>query len=135
MEYSIGAFSKMTGISASALRYYEKEGLLCAPRDNAGRRRYGGADAAWVEFIVRLKETGMPIREIREYARLRALGDGTMKQRMEMLQKHREHVLEEQERIGRNLEKLEQKLEFYAERLKDMQGQEPCNQKKRCTRV
>ena len=59
----IGEFSRLTGISAYTLRYYEKKGLLHVERDGAGRRDYREADVEWVKFIKRLKDTGMLLRD------------------------------------------------------------------------
>ena len=47
----IGEFSRLTGISAYTLRYYEKKGLLHVEHDGAGRRDYREADVEWVKFI------------------------------------------------------------------------------------
>ena len=48
-----------------------------------------------MQFIKRLKDTEMPIKEIQKYADLRAAGDSTMNARMEMLIKHRTALKEE----------------------------------------
>jgi DNA-binding transcriptional MerR regulator len=85
MGYSIGEFSSITGISIHTLRYYEKENLIIPERRENGRRCYSDGDVAWIQFIKRLKDTGMPIKEIQKYARLRARGDSTLEERMEML--------------------------------------------------
>lgn len=71
MDYSIGEFSKLIGISAFTLRYYEKEELIAPQRRENGRRVYSEDDISWVEFIKRLKDTGMPIKEIKKYAKLK----------------------------------------------------------------
>ena len=77
---TIGEASRRTGLPESTLRYYEKRGLLRAARDGGGRRDYGEEDLAWIAFLCRLKETGMPLREIRRYAELRYAGPSTMPQ-------------------------------------------------------
>ena len=46
-------------------------------------RRYSEKDIAWISFIKRLKATGMPIKEIKKYAGLRAEGDATLSERMD----------------------------------------------------
>ena len=113
MSYAIGQFSKMTGLTGPTLRYYEQEGLLSVKRDAAGRRAYTEQDVEWLHFIKRLKETGMPIREIRRYAQLRYQGDSTMQERLAMLEDHYQNVLEERQKLAENLRKLEEKLTFY----------------------
>ena len=70
-------------------------------------------DVTWIAFIKRLKETRMPIKEIQEYAKLRAIGDTTMAERMEMLIKHRTDLEDEIMRANENLQKLNEKIDFY----------------------
>lgn len=113
MMISIGAFAQQTGISAHTLRYYEKEGLLKPGRDDNGRRYFTGRDAEWVAFIKRLKETGMPIRDIREYAQLREQGEATLTPRKALLERHREKVKRTLEQWTEHLASLERKIEFY----------------------
>lgn len=103
MDYSIGKFSAIVNLSIDTLRYYEKEKLILVKRDAVGRRNYTEADITWILFIKRLKETGMPIKEIKEYASLRYKGDSSMIQRLHMLEKHRLLVLEEKAKWEFNL--------------------------------
>ena len=64
-------------------------------RNASNRRRYSEKDIAWIAFIKRLKATGMPIKEIKKYAALRAKGDVTLSERMEMLIQHRQSLNEQ----------------------------------------
>lgn len=70
--------AEATGVSVEALRYYEREGLMPdpTPRDSSGRRRYGRRDLACIAGLVMLRETGMPIADIRVIADL-SRRDGT----------------------------------------------------------
>ena len=113
----IGEFSRLTGISAYTLRYYEKKGLLHVERDGAGRRDYREADVEWVKFIKRLKDTGMLLRDIRHYSDLRYQGDETMEERMELLVRHRRSVVEEQRKWAEYLDNLDDKIDIYRERI------------------
>ena len=113
MNYSIGEFSNITNISIYTLRYYEKENLIIPSRKENGRRCYNEKDIIWIEFIKRLKDTKMPIKEIQEYAALRADGDSTMNERMEMLIKHRIALKEEIARSNEHLKKLNDKINYY----------------------
>ncbi len=66
------------------------------PERNASNRRcYSDKDLTWIEFIKRLKDTGMPIKEIKHYAQLRADGNPTLSERMEMLVQHRKTLNEQ----------------------------------------
>ncbi|MBV7275638.1 MerR family transcriptional regulator [Clostridium sp. PL3] len=113
MSYSIGEFAKTTNLSIDTLRYYEKEGLIVPKRKENGRRIYCEEDITWIAFIKRLKETKMPIKEIQKYAKLRSIGDSTMIERMEMLVKHRTDLEKEINKANENLQKLNDKIDFY----------------------
>ena len=49
MEYSIGEFSKLTGLSIHTLRYYEYEQLIVPMRNKNNILRYSDKDIAWIE--------------------------------------------------------------------------------------
>ena len=113
MDYSIGEFSKATGLGIHTLRYYEHENLIIPLRNSSNRRRYSEKDIAWIAFIKRLKATGMPIKEIKKYAALRAKGDVTLSERMEMLMQHRQALNEQIAWLQEHKIKLDEKIEFY----------------------
>ena len=74
--------SGLVALSADTLRYYEKIGLLNnVQRNSSGHRVYSAKDVKWFEFVIRLKETAMPLEEILEYARLREQGSSTVLER------------------------------------------------------
>lgn len=116
---TIGEIAKKTDLSESTLRYYEKKGLLRVGRDHNGRRNYEESDIAWIKFIRRLKETGMLIKEIKRYAQLRYRGETTMPERLDMLQKHREYVLEQLRKWNEYLQNLDDKIAFYQESMRE----------------
>lgn len=118
MEYTIGEFSKLTGLGIHTLRYYEKESLLTAKRTASNRRRYQTEDLAWAAFIKRLKATGMPIKEIQRYAALRAAGDITIGERMELLLQHRKNLLAQITSMQEHLQQLDEKIAFYHQQIK-----------------
>lgn len=90
----IGKLSKRSGLSAHTIRYYERIGLLpYAGRDASGQRDYDDSVLVWIDFIGRLKTTGMPIADMLRYARLRAEGPGTERDRQALLVAHRDRVL------------------------------------------
>lgn len=117
MDYSIGEFSKVTGLGIHTLRYYEHENLIIPLRNASNRRRYSEKDIAWIAFIKRLKETGMPIKEIKKYAVLRAKGDVTLSERMEMLIQHRQSLNEQISRLQEHEAMLDEKIAFYRQEI------------------
>lgn len=113
MEYSIGEFSRLTGLGIHTLRYYEQEGLIAPERNSGNRRRYSDRDIAWISFIKRLKDTGMPIKEIKRYAQLRAEGNPTLQARLEMLVHHRQALNEQIMQLQEHRDRLDEKIDFY----------------------
>ena len=118
MNYSIGKFSQIIGLGIHTLRYYEQLELITPARKDNGQRSYSDNDVTWIEFIKRLKDTGMPIKEIQKYAHLRAKGDGTLKERMELLIRHRAILREKIDAMQENLANLDDKIGFYKKEIK-----------------
>ncbi|MGL1932771.1 MAG: MerR family transcriptional regulator [Desulfotalea sp.] len=111
---NIKKFSELTGMSSHTIRYYEKIGVFRQiNRNDSGHRSFTEKDLVWAEFIKRLKDTGMSIKKILEYANLREQGPHTSNNRMQILESHanilEEKILSEQS----NLEKLKEKIEYY----------------------
>jgi len=92
---TISELALATGLSKHTLRYYERVGLipLVGRHPSSGHRLYTSQHSQWVMFIRNLRATGMPIRELREYARLVSKGDHTWPDRKELLAEHRSRVV------------------------------------------
>ena len=116
----IGLFAQKVKLSTHTLRYYEKRGLIKVDRDQSGQRFYDENDLAWVQFIQRLKDTGMHLQDIQRYADLRYRGDGSLKERLEMLQKHRSFVQEQIKNWQMSLKKLDNKIEWYQAEIRNL---------------
>lgn len=110
----IGDLAARTGLSVDTLRYYEKIGLIPAPlRDAGGRRVYDASILRWLQFLERLKATGMGIRDRLAYAELRARGAETARERREMIERHRQKVAGSLWEMQKTLELLDEKVETY----------------------
>ena len=115
---SVAEAAEASGLSAHTLRYYERAGLLGpVDRSASGHRRYRQADLTRIDFLAKLRATGMPIREVRRYAELLNAGEDTDEERLALLEGHRDAVLAELEATARNLELIELKINMYKERL------------------
>lgn len=111
---SIGQLARLSGLSAHTLRFYEAEGILRPVRRAAnGHRRYHRDDVLWLEFVLRLKGTGMPLAEIEQYASLRALGEETLQQRLAMLKLHRERLVTQMNELMTCARVLDDKIRIY----------------------
>lgn len=111
---SIDEVAKRTGLTAHTLRYYERIGLI-APvgRAAGGQRRYAASDMAWIEFLLRLRTTRMPIGKMQTFAKLRGAGDSTVKDRRQMLEGHLTEVLSDIEAMRQAANALQTKIEYY----------------------
>lgn len=91
---SIGEVAERTGLSVHALRFYEREGLLVGPlrRSSGGRRQYATVDVEWLLVCVKLRESGMPLADLRRFAELVRYGPGNEAERLELLETHRRRV-------------------------------------------
>ena len=110
---TIGEISEKTNLPESTLRYYEKKGLIRVSRDKNGRRNYEESDIEWIKFIRRLKETGMLLKDIQLYSDLRYRGKSTMPERLNILQAHRQYVLDQKMKWEEYLQNLDNKIDFY----------------------
>ncbi|HVA64346.1 MAG TPA: MerR family transcriptional regulator [Terriglobales bacterium] len=70
----IGELAAQAGTTVQALRYYEREGLLCPPgRNGAGYRTYTPADLEQVRFIKHCQQLGFALKEIQQLAALHGM--------------------------------------------------------------
>lgn len=60
----IGALAARTGVSVSALRFYEAKGLIASLRNRGGQRRFARADIRRVSFILIAQHLGLSMAEI-----------------------------------------------------------------------
>jgi len=61
---SIGELSARSGVSSSALRFYESQGLITSQRTGSGHRRFPRAVLRRIAFIVFAQKIGLSLREI-----------------------------------------------------------------------
>ena len=116
-ELTIQQVAAATHLSVHTLRYYERCNLI-APINRAasGQRRYTVQDLRWIEFLNKLRLTGMPIRQMQQYAELvRSHPDSEFHQRRQILETHREAVLEQIQQLQENLAVIDWKIQHYTE--------------------
>lgn len=84
-----------TNMSTDTLRYYERIGLLPhVPRTAAGIRTYDEYFVHFINFIKKLKASGMSLEQIIDYIRLAEMGDATMQDRKKLLAEARETLIQ-----------------------------------------
>ena len=115
VSLSIAEAAAATGLTTHTLRYYERDGLLldAVDRASSGHRRYSREDLGWIQMVTRLRATGMPIREVRQYADLVRAGDGNEPARLDLLRAHRDRVRQQLAEVAAHLDAIELKIDLY----------------------
>lgn len=116
---AIGEVSERTGLSAHTLRFYEQQGLLVESvrRDSAGRRAFSEQEVGWLLVCARLRDSDMPLPDIRRYAELVRQGEETVSERFEILRGHQARVRRRMAELQRSLDVIDAKVGLYADHL------------------
>ncbi|MBN1201230.1 MAG: MerR family transcriptional regulator [Anaerolineae bacterium] len=113
---TIREVAERTDLSMHTLRYYERIGLIQSiDRAPSGHRRYSEDDIGWIEFLKKLRSTGMPIREMKRYANLLWQGDHTVGERRALLETHRKRMQAQIDELNDCLSCIEWKIKHYKE--------------------
>ncbi|ADV68195.1 MerR family transcriptional regulator [Deinococcus maricopensis] len=112
---SIREAAETLGVTAHTLRYYERVGLLTGvPRDASTHRQYTPRELEMLRFLLRLRATGMPIRQMSTYVDLVRAGEHTLAERQALLAAHERAVVERIAQLQGDLQAVRQKLNVYA---------------------
>ena len=118
--YTPAAASARSGFSLDTLRYYERTGLLFdIRRTSGGQRVFTEDDLDWLGVLRCLRDTGMPIADMRRYAELARDGEGTYAERLRVL---RDHAVQLREHIAALLDQqkhLHEKIRWYESQTPD----------------
>jgi DNA-binding transcriptional MerR regulator len=100
-ELTIQQVSRHTGLAESALRYYERIGLIDAvPRDaSSGHRRYPAELVATIESLSCLRGSGMSVADIRTYVANTRRGDDATSDQRRLFEAHAARLRDEISRL------------------------------------
>lgn len=114
MLYTIGEMAQKLNVAPSTLRYYDKEGLLpFVERSSGGIRMFKDEDMEWLRMLGCLKKAGMPLKEIKSFMDWSRQGDATIGQRLALIEKQRQSVLDQQRQLEQTLLMLDYKQWYY----------------------
>lgn len=123
-ELEISEAARLVNLKPHTLRYYESIGLIKNIRRNsAGKRIYGKADLKWLEFINRLRTTGMNISKMIEYTRLRNMGDAAITERKNILEEHLDSIDSEIKKLSEVRDYVAMKIEIYKKMEQKINGE------------
>lgn len=116
LEMEINEVYKITKLKPHTLRYYESIGLIKdIKRNSSGKRIYSEQDLKWLEVIIRLRATGMNINKMKEYARLKHMGDKTIAERKNIMKEHLDSIEHEIKTLLEARDYVEKKIQIYNE--------------------
>jgi len=111
--YSPGEIAEKTGFSLDTLRYYERIGLLDGiARTAGGRRVFSDDDVSWLGILRCLRDTGMPIAQMRRYADL-TRDERTMRERLDLLEEHDRAIGQRLDELIAQREHIRGKIRYY----------------------
>ncbi|MEH7610108.1 MerR family transcriptional regulator [Gottfriedia acidiceleris] len=114
MDYTIGQVAKLNSLSISQLRYYDRQGLLpFLKRTDSGDRLFDEDALKFIEMILCLKNTGMPIKKIKEFVDWSMEGEDTSHQRLKLMMQQEKNVLDQIMETEENLKKIQRKIAKY----------------------
>src|SRR5229473_2287248 len=109
-EMNIGELARRSGVASTALRYYEKAGLLPeSRRSSSGYRTYQPEAVPRLAFIRAAQAVGLSLAEIREVIGIRDAGAAPCAHVLQLVEKHRAEVrarIRELQRLERDLDQL-----------------------------
>ena len=118
---TIQQVAQQTGLSIDTLRYYERIGLLePVRRAQNGHRRYTQHDLAWIDLLMRLRDTGMPRAQMVRFAELRRQGSATLTERRLMLEQHQHSLRQHMQELEQHMATLQHKIA----RIKELEAQQ-----------
>jgi DNA-binding transcriptional MerR regulator len=114
MIYTISQAAEKMGVSVPTLRYYDNEGLMpFLDKKPDGTRVFKDEDFQGLAIITCMKNSGMPIKDIKKYMDLCEQGDTSLKERLEIFFERREAVQKQMEELNKVMETINHKIWYY----------------------
>ena len=114
MNYTIRQVAEKMGVTVPTLRYYDKEGLMpFVDKKPNGTRVFKDEDFEGLAVITCLKNSGVPIKDIKKYMDLCTEGDSTLKERLEIFLERKEAVQKQMDELSRIMETINHKIWYY----------------------
>lgn len=110
----------MYNLSISTLHYYEKEGMIpTIVKNESGIRLYDDKDLEWIKLICCLRQTGMSVKEIRNYVQLCNEGKDTVLERLDIIRKQKQEIENKIRALNENYKIICEKETYYLQNIKE----------------
>ncbi|WP_145330439.1 MerR family transcriptional regulator [Paenibacillus xylanexedens] len=114
--FTVHEAALITGLTEHAVRYYTDKGLIPSVKRNKNNVRLFNDEAInWLRGVRCLKQTGLPIEDIKTYVDLCLEGDSTVPQRLALIMQFKEAALTQLEEAKQRVAHLEEKTLHYQE--------------------
>ena len=114
--YTIKQISKETNLTEHTIRYYDREGLIpFILRSSSGIRQFSEDNLEWIKLICCLRNSGMPLLEIKEFMQMCLMGKDLLEERKALLLKHHSRIQAEIITLENSLNIINYKIDHYKE--------------------
>lgn len=125
--YTVKQAADIMDISVHTLRFYANNNLFPFIQRNYNNvRLFSDKDLEWIKLVKCLRETGMPLEDVKKYVDLCVEGDGTVRERYDMLTAQKARAEEQARELRGCIDLLTYKVNYYGECL-DKQTKDRCN--------
>ena len=114
--YTIKQISELTNLTEHTIRYYDKEGLIpYLTRTESGIRQFSEDNLEWINLVCCLRDSGMPVTEIKEFIRICLSDTDLLDDKKALLLKHRTKLLADIATLENSLSIINYKIDHYKE--------------------
>lgn len=112
--YSMKETCKKVEMSYQTLKFYCNEGLVPnVKRDKNNYRIFSDNDIGWIKSLACLKNCNMSIQEMKEYLNLCLIGESSIPERKQILDKKKRQLEEQIAKLQESIRYIEWKQNFY----------------------
>ncbi len=116
--YTVKEVAELLGVSVHTVRYYDDKGLIPGTKRNAANQRlFDDMEVEWLFVSLTLKNTGLPLKDVKHYIDLYQQGDSTLPERYKLMTEQKEKTLREMEELKLRLAVLDRKIDHYGKLL------------------
>ena len=127
--WTIGEVAQKFNLSISALRYYDKEGLLSDVKRENGIRKFDDKDIETIFMIECLKKAGMQIKDIKQFLDWVKEGNTTLDKRLKMFENQKVKVEKQIQDMQKVLDLIKYKCWYYETAVKEGSDEKVKNMK------